>query len=98
MSEIEVVVSEPNQEPQNDVAAAVIDIYSASAYGDIQKLRKFVEEEGASVTKPDGNGYYALQWAALNNFSDIAHYIIEVLFLFSIYSTLNYCSNRYVSR
>ncbi|OAY45293.1 probable protein S-acyltransferase 23 isoform X1 [Manihot esculenta] len=79
-SEIEVVSSEsktqPEQSPNNN-APTVIDVFSASAYGDFEKLRKFVEQDGASLSKPDGNGYYALQWAALNNFADIAQYIIE---------------------
>lgn len=83
-SEIEVVSSESKaqqDESTNGVAAAnVIDAFSASAYGDFEKLRKFVEEDGASLSTPDGNGYYALQWAALNNFPDIAQYIIEVFY------------------
>lgn len=79
-SEIEVVSSaeaKPN-ENQNDNQTAVTDVFSASAYGDFEKLRKFVEEDGASVSRPDGNGYFALQWAALNNFADIVQYIIDV--------------------
>ncbi|GMH23689.1 hypothetical protein Nepgr_025532 [Nepenthes gracilis] len=53
------------------------DVYAASAYGDFEKLRKFVEEDGASLSMPDPTGYYAIQWAALNNFADIVQYIIE---------------------
>ncbi|EOX97293.1 Palmitoyltransferase TIP1, putative [Theobroma cacao] len=34
-------------------------------------------EDGASLTTYGGNGYYALQWAALDNFPDIAQYLIE---------------------
>lgn len=75
-SEIEIVSSESKQIP-NGVAANVIDVFSASAYGDLDKLRKFVEEDKASLSTPDGNGYYALQWASLNNFPDVAQYIIE---------------------
>ncbi|XP_037491082.1 probable protein S-acyltransferase 23 isoform X1 [Jatropha curcas] len=79
-SEIEVVSSQtktqPQQSPSNG-APPVIDVFSASAYGDFEKLRKFVEQDGASLSIADGNGYYALQWAALNNFPDIAQYIIE---------------------
>lgn len=78
--------SNPEQKhnPSNfDPAAAavndyVIDVFSASAYGDLLKLRRFVEKEKASLSNPDGNGYYALQWASLNNYSDIVQYIIEV--------------------
>ena len=33
---------------------------------------------GASLAAPDGNGYHALQWAALNNYPHVALYIIEV--------------------
>lgn len=75
-SEIEIVSSESKQIP-NGVAVNVIDVFSASAYGDLDKLRKFVEEDKASLSTPDGNGYYALQWASLNNFPDVARYIIE---------------------
>lgn len=75
-SEIEIVSSESKQIP-NGVAVNVIDVFSASAYGDLDKLRKFVEEDKSSLSTPDGNGYYALQWASLNNFPDVAQYIIE---------------------
>ena len=60
----------------------VVDVYSAAAYGDLDRLRRFVEREGgaASLAAPDGNGYHALQWAALNNYPHVALYIIEVRF------------------
>lgn len=74
-SEIEVVstssVSNPVDQPP------ILDVFTASAHGDIQKLRFFVEQNGASVSVPDVNGYYALQWASLNNFHNIAHYLIQ---------------------
>ncbi|KAF4379580.1 hypothetical protein F8388_023597 [Cannabis sativa] len=77
--EIEVISSESKSQspppPPNEVN--IFDVFSASAYGDFNKLRIFVEEDASSLTKPDNNGYYALQWAALNNFPHIAHYIIE---------------------
>ncbi|KAH7575503.1 hypothetical protein ACOSP7_004857 [Xanthoceras sorbifolium] len=78
-SEIEVVASTELKADhnQNDNQVAITDVFSASAHGDFQKLRKFVEEDGASVSRPDGNGYFALQWAALNNFADIAQYIVQ---------------------
>jgi palmitoyltransferase ZDHHC13/17 len=81
------IVSDPRHQ-QNGTSSAIAtspdqsnviaDVYSAAAYGDFEKLREFVEKGGSSLSKPDGNGYYALQWAALNNFPGIAQYIIEV--------------------
>uniref|UniRef100_A0A7N0TBX6 S-acyltransferase n=1 Tax=Kalanchoe fedtschenkoi TaxID=63787 RepID=A0A7N0TBX6_KALFE len=53
------------------------DVYAAAAYGDMEKLQRLVESEGCSVSEPDGMGYYALQWAALNNRIAAAQYIIE---------------------
>jgi len=55
-------------------------VYTAAAYGDLEKLHRLVEIEGCLVNEPDGLGYYALQWAALNNRTAAAQYIIEVLF------------------
>ncbi|KAK3414030.1 hypothetical protein EUGRSUZ_I02521 [Eucalyptus grandis] len=79
-SEIEVTESPgaaTAQDPPGEAAAAVVDVFSASAYGDLEQLRRFVEQGGASLSTPDANGYYALQWAALNNFADVVQYIIE---------------------
>ncbi|KAK9073813.1 hypothetical protein SSX86_006407 [Deinandra increscens subsp. villosa] len=53
------------------------DVYTAAAYGDLEKLRNLVDSEGCSVTKPDDLGYRALQWAALNNRVAAAQYILE---------------------
>ncbi|KAG8368569.1 hypothetical protein BUALT_Bualt15G0059100 [Buddleja alternifolia] len=78
-SEIEIVSDSNDQKPSNGNPneVQIIDVYSAAAYGDFDKLRKFVENDGVSLSQPDGNGYYPLQWAALNNFADIVQYIIE---------------------
>lgn len=65
------------------------DVYTAAAYGDLEKLHRLVEQEGCSVSEPDGLGYYALQWAALNNRTAAAQYIIEVLCLASLMGFLN---------
>uniref|UniRef100_A0A1D1Z4B1 S-acyltransferase n=1 Tax=Anthurium amnicola TaxID=1678845 RepID=A0A1D1Z4B1_9ARAE len=84
--EIEVVSdSKPQQNGNPNEAAAtgavvanpIVDVFSASAYGDLQALRRYVEEDGFPLSKPDGNGYYPLQWASLNGYSDIVQYIIE---------------------
>lgn len=53
------------------------DVYTAAAYGDMEKLQRLVERQGCSVSEPDGIGYYALQWAALNNRTAAARYILE---------------------
>ncbi|KAI3961688.1 hypothetical protein MKW92_031950 [Papaver armeniacum] len=53
------------------------DVYTAAAYGDMEKLQRLVESERCSVSEPDGLGYYALQWASLNNRTAAAQYIIE---------------------
>ncbi|KAE7997649.1 hypothetical protein FH972_002264 [Carpinus fangiana] len=53
------------------------DVYTAAAYGDLEKLQRLVECEGCSVSEPDGLGYYALQWAALNNRTAAAHYFLN---------------------
>lgn len=83
-SEIEVVPldSNPTESP------AITDVFSASAYGDLNHLKRFVEQKGSSVSLPDANGYYPLQWAALNNFPHVAQYIIEVRFCLSLVTIL----------
>ncbi|KAA3486048.1 protein S-acyltransferase 24-like isoform X1 [Gossypium australe] len=53
------------------------DVYCAAAYGDLGRLRMLVEYLGFSLKEPDALGYYALQWASLNNRTDTAQYIIE---------------------
>ncbi|XP_062178658.1 protein S-acyltransferase 24-like isoform X2 [Phragmites australis] len=53
------------------------DVYTAAAYGDLEKLQRLVEGEGRPVGEPDGGGYHALQWAALNNRVAAAQYILE---------------------
>lgn len=75
-SEIEVVSSEPSKTQEHQLPP-ILDVFTASIHGDLQKLRFFVEREGASVSNPDFNGYYALQWASLNNFHHIVLYLIQ---------------------
>lgn len=55
------------------------DVYTAAAYGDVDKLRKLVEDRGCSVLEPDSGGYFALQWCALNNRTAAAQYLLEVV-------------------
>ncbi|KAF7098612.1 hypothetical protein CFC21_100339 [Triticum aestivum] len=53
------------------------DVYTAAAYGDLEKLQRLVEAEGRPVGGTDASGYYALQWAVLNNRVAAAQYILE---------------------
>lgn len=79
-SEIEVVSSPEadTQQNQSDDQVPINDVFAASAYGDFEKVRKFIEDDRACVSRADANGYFALQWASLNNFADLAQYIIQV--------------------
>ncbi|KAL5729670.1 protein S-acyltransferase [Ranunculus cassubicifolius] len=81
-SEIEIVQEEVDNKTSSkgggeDDDTLRNDVYTAAAYGDMEKLQRLVESEGCSVSEPDGLGYYALQWAALNNRTSAAQYIIE---------------------
>lgn len=83
-SEIEVVPLDSSNSHQNpnESPPIITDIFSASAYGDLNKLKRFVEHNPSSLYLPDSNGFFALQWAALNNSVRVAQYIIEVSNLF----------------
>ncbi|KMZ56706.1 putative protein S-acyltransferase 23 [Zostera marina] len=56
---------------------SVTDVFTASYYGDLAKLRDFVEDQGLSVMSPDMNGNYPLQWASLNEFPSIVQFLID---------------------
>ncbi|KAF7148973.1 hypothetical protein RHSIM_Rhsim03G0253000 [Rhododendron simsii] len=47
--------------------------------GRAHNLRRLVECEGCSVSEPDGQGYHALQRAALSVRPAEAQYIIEIV-------------------
>lgn len=76
MASPEIEIDSDSKAPKSEVP--IVDVFSACAYGDFSKVRKFVEEDRVSLSNPDGNGYYALHWAALNNFPDIVQYVTEV--------------------
>eukprot|EP00897_Mesotaenium_endlicherianum_P001224 jgi/Mesen1/1129/ME000123S00302 len=84
-SEIEVVVESTGSETSKAVSNVTVDddarlkddIYTAAAYGDIDKLRRLIETEGHHINTPDAGGYRALQWSALNNKVAIAQYLLE---------------------
>lgn len=88
-SEIEIVqdngnrqsssAAQPQASPANGTDDSIKeDIYSASAYGDLDKLKRLVEREGHSILVPDKGGFFALQWAALNNRGPAAQFLLEV--------------------
>ncbi len=57
------------------------DIYTAAAYGDMEKLLRLVQRPGGvfSITQPDAGGYFALHWSALNNRFSVAEYLLQVV-------------------
>ncbi|KAI3445838.1 hypothetical protein Pfo_002503 [Paulownia fortunei] len=68
-SEIEIVSDSNEHKPSNGNPNEIhiIDVFSASAYGDFDKLRKFVENDGngGEVNAKDNAGQTALHWAAV---------------------------------
>ncbi|KAL1193987.1 putative protein S-acyltransferase 23 [Cardamine amara subsp. amara] len=76
-SEIEVVPLDSNSHQNPTESPTITDIFSASAYGDLNQLKRFVEYNPSSLSLPDSNGFFALQWAALNNSLHVAQFIIE---------------------
>jgi len=52
-------------------------VYKACAYGDVDKLHQMVENKPSLVNEPDPQGYYCLQWGALNNRVAVCSYLIE---------------------
>ncbi|BBN08262.1 palmitoyltransferase ZDHHC13/17 [Marchantia polymorpha subsp. ruderalis] len=89
-SEIEILAETPTRESEAAASEGINfaksqeeenqrrnDVYTAAAYGDLEKLKRLVEEEGCSVSEPDASGYYALQWSALNNRAAAAQYLLE---------------------
>mmetsp|Transcript_27858 Transcript_27858/g.49788 ORF Transcript_27858/g.49788 Transcript_27858/m.49788 type:complete len:578 (-) Transcript_27858:67-1800(-) len=56
---------------------AIDTIFKACAFGDVDKLHEFVEKDPASIHQQDAQGYYPLQWGALNNRVAVCSYLIE---------------------
>jgi len=51
-------------------------IWKAAAYGEISKVQEFLKADPALLNKPDDQGFYCLQWAALNNRTDVVGYLV----------------------
>lgn len=90
-SEIELVTEAQNNLGHDEQLKN--NVYAVATYGDVEALKRLVLEEGCSVSKPDGNGYYALQWAALNNHAAAVHFILEVRYhiFYLVICCLIYC-------
>ncbi|KAI7732839.1 hypothetical protein M8C21_022167 [Ambrosia artemisiifolia] len=71
------IVSSKEKTTTTAAEIVIVDVFGACAYGDLIRLTEFVEEDGVSLSLPDANGYYPLQWASLNNFPHLSHYIIQ---------------------
>jgi palmitoyltransferase len=52
-------------------------VSKACAYGDFDKLKAYVEDDPSCVNVPDDQGYFPLQWAALNNRVVETNYLIS---------------------
>jgi palmitoyltransferase len=52
-------------------------VWKAAAFGDFEKLRELAEAEPEALHRPDDQGFYALQWAALNNRVAVLTYLLD---------------------
>ena len=52
-------------------------VWKAAAYGDFEKLRELSEAEPEALHCPDEQGFFALQWAALNNRVAVLTYLLD---------------------
>jgi palmitoyltransferase ZDHHC13/17 len=52
-------------------------VWKASAYGDFDKLKAFADVNPSLLNQPDDQGYYVIQWAALNGRVPIIAYLID---------------------
>lgn len=65
------------QEEQQSQQPTLDSVWKACAYGDLEAVQSFCEEDKSLVNRQDGGGYSALQWAALNNRPAVASYLID---------------------
>lgn len=52
-------------------------MWKAAAYGDFEKLRELSEAAPDTLHLPDDQGFFALQWAALNNRVAVLTYLLD---------------------
>ncbi len=64
-------------EEQQSQQPTLDSVWKACAYGDLEAVQSFCEEDKSLVNRQDGGGYSALQWAALNNRPAVASYLVD---------------------
>lgn len=52
-------------------------VWKAAAYGDFEKLTALAEAAPELLHQPDEQGFYALQWAALNGRVAILSFLVD---------------------
>ena len=64
--------------PETKQAALIDTTSKACAYGDLDRLRELLKDKDHSVLgTPDAEGYFPLQWAALNNQAECAKFLLS---------------------
>lgn len=69
--------AQPEQSGQAATQPAIDTIWKAAAYGDFETLRELSKSDPGLINQPDEQGYFAVQWAALNNRVAVLTYLIE---------------------
>lgn len=64
----------PNQACVPLISSAV---WKAAAYGDFEALKRLEDAKPGLIKQPDEHGYYAVQWAALNNRVAVLTYLAD---------------------
>lgn len=62
--------------PPQPIDFSTYDIIKATQYGNLDRVKYLVDNEGADVRKPDSENVTLLHWAAINNRTDIVQYLL----------------------
>lgn len=52
-------------------------VWKAAAYGDFDALKRMADDQPGVLHQPDDQGYFCLQWAALNNRVSVLSYLLD---------------------
>ena len=52
-------------------------VWKAAAYGDFEKLRELADAQPEALHRADDQGFFALQWAALNNRVAVITFLLD---------------------